>query len=80
MAISFEFGRVGVVQYIRSALGFPRLRLWDSLLMRLLTSNVDFDAFFGGTIGLDPFEAHLSVPIQRRVGVYLCCAERAQVP
>ena len=80
MTIRHEFGGMGEVGDIVGALRFPRLRLWDSLLMRLLTSNVDFDAFFGGTIGLDPFEAHLSVPIQRRVGVYLCCAERAQVP
>ena len=80
MTISFDFGGMSMAQYIRSALGFPRLGLWDSPLMRNFASNVDFGALFGGTIGLDPFEAHLSVPIQRRVGVYLCCAERAQVP
>ena len=80
MTVRHEFGGMREVGDIIGALGFPRLRLWDSLSMRVLTSNVDFDAFFGGTIGLDPFEAHLSVPIQRRVGVYLCCAERAQVP
>ena len=80
MTSTFDFGGMREAGDIIGALGFPRLRLWDSLLMRLLTSNVDFDAFFGGTIGLDPFEAHLSVPIQRRVGVYLCCAEGAQVP
>ena len=80
MTISFDFGGMGEVGDIIGALGFPRLRLWDSVSMRILTSNVDFDAIFGGTVGFDPFEAHLGVPIQRRVSVYLCCAEGAQVP
>ena len=65
---------------IIGALGFPRLRLWDSLSMRVLASNVDFDAFFGGTVGFDPFETHMGVPTQRRFGVYLCRVDGAQVP
>ena len=80
MTVRHEFGGMREVGDIIGALGFPRIWFWDSSFVRLLTSNVDFDAFFGGTIGLDPFEAHLGVPIQRRVGVYLCCAEGAQVP
>ena len=80
MTISFDFGGMGEVGDIIGALGFPRLRLWDSLSMRVFASNVDFDAFFGGTVGFDPFETHAGVPIQLRVGVYLCCTDRAQVP
>ena len=80
MTSSFDFGGMREAGDIIGALGFPRLRLWDSLSMRVFASNVDFDAFFGGTVGFDPFETHLGVPIQRRVSVYLCCAEGAQVP
>ena len=53
MTSSFDFGGMGVVQYIRGALGFPRLGLWDALRMSILTSDVDFGALFGGTVGLD---------------------------
>ena len=80
VTIRHEFGGMRKVGDILGALGFPRIWFWDSSLVRHLTSNVDFDAFFGGTVGFDPFETHLGVPIQRRVGVYLCCADRAQVP
>ena len=80
MTSSFDFGGMREAGDIIGALGFPRLRLWDSLSMRVFASNVDFDVFFGGTVGFDPFETHLGVPIQRRVCVYLCCAEGAQVP
>ena len=80
MTVRHEFGGMREVGGIIGALGFPRLRLWDSLPMQVFASNVDFDAFFGGTVGFDPFETHLGVPIQRRVNVYLCRAEGAQVP
>ena len=80
MTVRHEFGGMREAGDIIGALGFPRLRLWDPVPMRILTSNVGFDAFFGGTVGFDPFEAHLGVPIQRRISVYLCCAEGAQVP
>ena len=80
MTISSDFGGVGVAQYIRSALGFPRLGLWDSSLLRVSKHNIHFGTLFGDAVGFDPFETHLGVPIQRRVSVYLCCAEGAQVP
>ena len=80
MTVRHEFGGMRGVGDINGALGFPRIWFWDSSLVRHLTSNVGFDAFFGGTVGFDPFETHLGVPIQRRVSVYLCRAEGAQVP
>ena len=80
MTVRHEFGGMREAGDIIGALGFPRLRLWDSLSMRVFTSNIDFDAFFGGAVGFDPFETQLGVPIQRRVSVCLCCAERAHVP
>ena len=69
MTVRHEFGGMREVGGIIGALGFPRLRLWDSLLVCIFTSNVDFDAFFGGTVGFDPFEPSLGVPIQKQVGV-----------
>ena len=80
VTIRHEFGGMRKVGDILGALGFPRLRLWDSLLLRLLASNVDFSTLFRGAVSFDPFETHLGVPMQRQVGVDLCCAEGAQVP
>ena len=80
MTVHREFGGMREVGDIIGALGFPRLRLWDSLLLRLLASNVDFSTLFRGAVGFNPFKAHLGVPMQRQVGVYLCCVEGAQVP
>ena len=80
MTISFDFGGMGEVQYIRIALGFPRLRLWDSLLPRVPAHNFHFDTLFGDAVGLDPFETHMGVPTQSRFDVYLCRVDRAQVP
>lgn len=80
MTVRHKFVNVGVVQYIHGALGFPRLGLWDSLSMCVFTSNADFGLFFSGAVGLEPFETHLGIQIQKQVGVYLLCAEGAQVP
>ena len=80
MTVRHEFGGMREVGGIIGALGFPRLRLWDSVSMRILTSNVDFDAIFGGTVGFDPFETHMGVPTESRFGVYLCRVDVAQVP
>ena len=80
MTTSFDFGGMGVVQYIRIALGFPLLRLWDSSLQRFLAHNFHFGTLFGDAAGLDPFEKHMGVPTQSRFGVYLCRVDGAQVP
>ena len=72
MTISFDFGGMGVVQYIRIALGFPRLWLWDSSLLRVSAHNVHFGTLFGDAIGFDPFETHMGVSTQRRFGIYVC--------
>ena len=80
MTTSFDFGGMGVVQYIRIALGFPRLRPWDSLLPRVPAHNFHFGTLFGDAVGLDPFETHMGVPTQSRFGDYLCRVDGAQVP
>ena len=80
MTISFDFGGMGMAQYIRSALGFPRLGLWDSSLLRVSAHNVHFGTLFGDAVGFDPFETHMGVPTQSRFGVYLCRVDGPQVP
>ena len=69
MTVRHEFGGLREAGDIVGALRFPRLGLWDSPLMRHFASNVDFGALFGGTVGLDPFEPSLGVPIQKQVSV-----------
>ena len=54
MTVRHEFGGMREAGDIIGALGFPRLRLWDCSSMCHLTSNVDFDAFFDGTVGALP--------------------------
>ena len=80
MTVRHEFGGMREVGDIIGALGFPRIRFWDSSFLRILASNVDFSTLFRGAVGFDPFKAHLGVPIQRQVGVQLCSAHGAQVP
>ncbi len=80
MTICHKFGGMGEVGDIIGALGFPRIRFWDSMSWRMFTSDVDFGTLFRGAVGFDPFKAHLGVPIQRQVGVQLCSAHGAQVP
>ena len=69
MTVRHEFGSMGEVGDIIGALGFPRLRLWNSVSARVAAKNVEFGTFFCGTIRFDPFEAHLGVPIQNQFGV-----------
>ena len=69
VTIRHELGGMRKVGDISGALGFPHLGLWDSSSIRLLTRNDHFDALFGGTVGLDPFEPSLGVPIQKQIGV-----------
>ena len=80
MTNSFDFGGMGVVQYIRIALGFPRLKPWDSLLPRVPAHNFHFGTLFGDAVGFDPFETHMGVPTQRRFGIYVCRVDGAQIP
>ena len=80
MTVRHEFGGMREAGDIIGALGFPRLGLWDSSLLRVCAHNFHFGTLFGDTVGFDPFETHMGVPTQSRFGVYLCRVDGAQVP